>query len=548
MKKVTIFLLIAVLFLLTACAIQETPSQPSDTDGDNISTDDPIGGTGDSDEEQYEFGDAVTMKNDSFYKNFTAEEKQLYYDLWNENTTVAVKMDISGYELDKINEAYVDYRNTGNSTKADTYRKCNLTIVVNGTSYYYEDVGVRMRGNTSRREFCTNGNIYAPVHFRFSFNETFDGEEYADGAWGADIRTDWTDEDARDARDDRTFATMKKIYYKWNKNYDQTYIRELYANRMFLANGVLAPHITLTQIAIKQDGKMQNFGVGNLYETIDKAFIKRNFDKQTRGGDLYKCSWAVSPANLNAKESYGVETPTQRFNYSLKTNDDRTAADYNHHKDLLAFLDILQKDKNASDFCTALESVLDMDYFTRYEAVNYLLGNPDCIRNNSNNYYLYFTPQGKAYFIPYDYDRCLGANMDWNPSGNSMTQYTPFQTTGSQGDITNPLYTKTVLDGGITKYQDMLAAAINKVLDGKWFTMDNYTKLFDAYCANYADVAMPSDSVLVRFGGRVQTHRFVFSLVESSDIETSAKNLSVQKYLEFKRATAENALHLSTDE
>ena len=91
---------------------------------------------------------------------------------------------------------------------------------------------------------------------------------------------------------------------------------------------------------LSQNGKMENMGVGGFYETIDKEFIKRNFDTTTKGGDLYKCTYR---ADFTSASNYGVETPTQRFAYSLKTNNDRSAPDYKHNKDFKKFISVLQK-------------------------------------------------------------------------------------------------------------------------------------------------------------------------------------------------------------
>ena len=566
MKKIAIFLLLIVLvFSFAACGLLNGDNgngggTGNGGNGGGTGTGTGTGGgsgsgggtgggdpTVDPDPYEYEFGDSVSYNNDKFYEDYTEEDKELYYELWKETTTISIKVDITPYELNKINEAFYDYKK-GNSAKADTYRKCNLTITVNGKDYYYEEVGIRMRGNTSRREFVgSNGLIYDFVHFRFNLSETFDGEEYESGAWGSDIYHDWSsDKSGRKARKNRAFATMEKFYYKWNKNYDQTYVREIYANRMFQAYGILAPHVTLAQFQMKQNGAMENLGVGNLYETVDKAFIKRNFDKARKGGDLYKCSYG---ADFTKLESYGVETATQTFTYSLKTNDDRESADYNHHAYLKAFIEMLQTNKTAADFKEKLETMVDMDYFTRFEAVNYLLGNPDCIRNNKNNFYVYFVPvtdgdytKTKAYVIPYDYDRCLGADVDWNPTGNSMVNAKPYAKNNGVDTCNNPLYTKTILEGGTAEYRAMYTQQIKKVLAGSWFTYENYQKLYNAYKANYASVAMPSQAIKNQCGSKIDMSRFVFNETESSAIDRSDVNLTVKLYLEKKYATANNAL------
>ena len=521
-------------FTIDTKSAQADPA-PGGDDGDDD-------GDGDGDDEpgdtSFTFGDAVTKNNTAFYKDYTAEEKALYYTLWEETTSVRLKVDIAPSELRKIHEA----QESRDVVKQDTYRKCNLTITVNGTDYYYDEVGIRMRGNTSRRDFCDeSGRIYAYVHYRFNLSETFDGEEYENGAWGSDILHDWSgDASGRKARKNRNFATMEKFYYKWNKNYDQTYIREVYANRMFSAYGVLAPHITLTQLSIKQNGNMESLGIGTLYETVDKQFIKRNFDKENKGGDLYKCSYTNEPADLSSAHGYGIG---DEYIYSLKTNDDPTDKAYNNHKYLLAFIEALGE-KNTTLFEQKIESLMDMDYFARFEAVNYAAGNPDCIRNNFNNYYLYFTPSGKAFVIPYDYDRCFGINKDWNPSGNGMTQAGPYDTYsyGAKRNNTNPLYTKTILSGGIEKYRELYKAKLKLVLDGDWLKYDNFLPIYNAYKATYSSYATPSQTIMNNCGGAVNMSRLGFSTDGTSDYGNDYDNISVQDYMTAKRSKLQSSI------
>ena len=523
--------------------LHTNPEEPADSyfviDGDGVEIE-PMPGDGEYDfgDDVYEFGDEISKNNTAFYKDYTEADKELYYTLWKESTFVSLKVDIEPEELQKINEAFV----SGDIVKQDTYRKCNLTITVNGKDYYYEEVGIRMRGNTSRRTFCDeNGRIYAYVHYRFSLSETFDGDEYKNGAWGSDIAHDWSNDTAgRKARKDRSFATMEKFYYKWNKNYDQTYIREIYANRMFQAYGILAPHITLTQLSIKQNGKMESLGIGNLYETIDKQFIKRNFDKANKGGDLYKCTYSSGPADLSSAISYGIG---DEYNYSLKTNDDPESADFNNHKYLLDFISILGE-KNSNTFAEKLQSVMDMHYFTRFEAVNYAAGNPDCIRNNFNNYYLYFTPAGKVYIIPYDYDRCFGINRDWNPSGNGMTAAGPYDTHsyGANGRNTNPLYSRTILSGGIAKFRKLYQLKLRLVLDGKWMKYENFQSIYGVYRSKYNNFTAPSNAIMASCGDNIDWSRLSFSESGTDDFGSYYLNISVKDYLTKKRQTLERLI------
>ncbi len=546
MKK--LFCLILSLLIIAGgigCAKNSSEEQITQNSSSSIDEEAVDSSVKDNDQTQNDesafFGDEYSALNEDFYSDYSAEEKELYYSLWDSEVKIGLYVDIAPYELSKIDEAYDDYRN-GNTYKADTYRKCNLTITVNGKEYYYEEVGIRMRGNTSRREFCNeNGNIFDFVHFRFSLSETFDGEEYEAGSWGQEIYHEWSDKDARKARKNRSFATMEKFYYKWNKNYDNSYIREIYANKTFSAFGILAPHITLANLNLLQNGTMENMGVGGLYETIDKSFIERNFGSDTKGGDLYKCTYK---ADFTSATNYGVETPTQRFAYTLKTNNDRSDPEYKHNKDFKNFISVLSKSVNATDFESALEEVVDMDYFARFEAVNYLMGNPDCIRNNCNNFYLYFTPQGKSYLIPYDYDRCLGINQDWNPSSNGMIYEAPFSTTTPNGSVSNPLYLKTILNAQKFAYRSIYAQKLREVLQSEWFYYTNFEGYYLNYKENYQALAMPSNNICAYIRDRISVDRFFFSDGGASKNEYSStnKNISTKDYMEIKRQTAEKAL------
>ena len=66
--------------------------------------------------------------------------------------------------------------------------------------------------------------------------------------------------------------------------------------------------------------------------------------------------------------------------------------------------DDIQKVK---DFYT---NKMDGDLFLRTYAINVILGMNDDYWVNNNNFYFYFDTDGKAYFIPYDYDNILGVS------------------------------------------------------------------------------------------------------------------------------------------
>jgi hypothetical protein len=185
-------------------------------------------------------------------------------------------------------------------------------------------------------------------------------------------------------------------------------------------------------------------------------------------------------------------------------------------------------DVNDEDFVAKVEKVVPMNYFVQLEAVNYLLGNPDCIRNNYNNYYTYFAPSGFAIFGVYDYDWSLGNT--WNNNDVKTEYIKPNDVRGALGDCQNPLYRKTFLKGGNTYYNQLLKDKIAEILQGEYFTYEYYKTFMDAFWKSYQNLIEPS------------------SVLKNSLTEVDCNYLSrfdgttVQNYINTKRATAEKAM------
>ena len=193
------------------------------------------------------------------------------------------------------------------------------------------------------------------------------------------------------------------------------------------------------------------------------------------------------------------------------------------------------------NFTEAFEAMMSPDYFARFEACNYLAGNPDCIRNHYNNYYLYFTPQGKAYLIPYDYDRCFGVTTEWNPQ-NGMLYTDPFSESNTDdGYNHNPLYTRTIL-GPNAPYRDLYASKLAKILGEEWFTLEHFQTIYEAYRAVYSTRTAPSQTIARQVRGNVATGKMTFSLDGTRDYGSTSENISIADYMRIKRETALAAL------
>ena len=136
-------------------------------------------------------------------------EDQLYLQLFDPKNKIEVDLDMPDSELQKLQDDYDRYREMG--SKSPIYRKANVSITITNArdtvTYRIPEVGVRMKGNTSRTDFYNaEEGIYNFIHLRLDFQETFTDETY----YGSD-RNVWSDEKKLQQRKDRTFATLEKL-------------------------------------------------------------------------------------------------------------------------------------------------------------------------------------------------------------------------------------------------------------------------------------------------------------------------------------------------
>ncbi len=416
-----------------------------------------------------------TTTKPAYNGNSVAEEK-LYQSLFDINSKISIKIDISDSELLKLQQDYDKYKNKG--SKSPIYRIASkVTFTINGKDYTIDDVGIRLKGNTSRTDFYNSSKgIYNMTHFRLSFDETFDNSKY----YGSESKK-WNDAD-RKARKKRTFATLNGLEIKWNRNYDQTYIREYYTSQMYRENGVLCAKNNISQMNISGD----NMGVYIIYEPVDNNFIERNLPKEDWGGDLYKVGWTYNPADYTNNVTYGIEDEDNGkfYNFDLKTN--KKTSKHEKLKNLLKVINSPSLTK------TQFEKIVDKDYWIKFTAISYFVGNPDDMRNNYNNHYVYFLKSsGKAIFIPYDNDRTLGVTCGYNPTTTGMTTVSPFSTKaeGNRNLQVNPLYKKTVINNGF--YISEYTSELKKIANSKWLTMSNFKPIYEIAKAHYNNVTTP---------------------------------------------------------
>lgn len=441
------------------------------------------------------------------------EQEKIYEKLFDINSKVSIDIDVSDEELQKIQDDYEKYSYT--HSKSPIYRRADkVTITIDDDKYELDDVGIRMKGNMSRTDFYDEkkGGIYNLIHFKLSFDEAFDNEEY----YGDDAE-EWKDSEKLKERKARTFATLDKLEVKWNKNYDNAYVRQSYSYEMFRNFGVIAPKNSFAQVM--RNG--ENYGVFMIGETVDKKFIERNFDEEDQGGDLYKASWTFKPANYTKQMTYGINNPDENkfYNLDLKTNKKTS-----QNEKLENMLNVLNGENVTKE---DLEKVIDMDNFVKFAAVSYFLGNPDDLRNNYNNHYIYFLKSsGKAVFIPYDYDRTLGITHSYNPEYTGMTEVSPFSeyAEGNGSSQANPLYKYTILSNGyfIDEYKKSLA----EIASSGWMQPQRIESEYETVRKNYEDVA-----VIDKKFENLENDRLEFSLDGEFNYGDDEYNMSVSEYM-----------------
>ncbi len=223
-----------------------------------------------------------------------------------------------------------------------------------------EDVGIRLRGNTSRTQ--------PKRSFKIKFKE-FDGGK---------------------------FFGYKKFNLKAENN-DPSMVREMLAMQTFRNANVAATRTHHTEFYINDE----YMGIYLNVEQLDDEFVAARFNNDT--GNLYKCTW---PATL--------EDDGQIYDdgfYELKSNED-----INDRSILAHFVDVLNNTSN-EDFQVEIEKVFNVQPYIRYLAVEALIGHWDGYSYNKNNFYLYENPDnGLIEFMPYDTDNTFGidwVNRDW---------------------------------------------------------------------------------------------------------------------------------------
>lgn len=274
-------------------------------------------------------------------------------------------------------QTLLDAFNRNNNTQE--YIPVNVAYSEGGKTQEVTKAGLRLKGNTSRRYPGEAGNLHH-VHFGLHFSEY--------------------------VKDQKLLGTSR-LDLKWFKD-DPAYCREVFCYDLFHRAGVwTAVSSGYTRLWVIIGNKETYMGVYELMEHVKGDYIKRRQDAfGGKGGHLWKARWGADFKDPNAY--MGADDNKTDFTYELKSD----AAEFPAAKsELQTFIRNLNN-KSGEEFFSWAETAMDVPLLLRTYAVNVAVGMWDDYWNNSNNYYFYFNPQGKFFFIPYDYDNTLGTSMD----------------------------------------------------------------------------------------------------------------------------------------
>ncbi len=330
----------------------------------------------------------------------------------------------------------------------EEYVSGKFAFTKNGSAETLDNIGFRLRGNTSRRRPEGNRgemhNATNPDWHHASFTVSF-----------------------KKFNKTQLFHQSEKLILKWFKD-DAMYAREVFSYDLFEKFGVwTAPQSSYCRLTIKVTGgaKAAYFGVYQMIEPVDDTYLNNRTSFFTTTGNLWKANWGATLKDPS-QSNMGIENITLTSNYTpiydYKGSKTNLAAAKTQLSDFITQVN----SKTGDDFKNYISQKMDVNLFLKTYAVNVTVGMWDDYWSNSNNFYFYFDAAGKFYFIPYDYDNTLGTSLMMKDSG--------IQDPLNWGNnVEHPLVAKVL---SIPEYRTQYIKYLNDLMDKK----------YDLFYVNYA--------------------------------------------------------------
>lgn len=265
--------------------------------------------------------------------------------------------------------------------ETESYMKADLTLTDSTGTSSFEDVGVRLKGNSS---YSHPGNKKS---LKIDFNKYVKGQNY-DG--------------------------LKKLNFS-NGFKDPSLMREKLFFDQCRAVNVPAPRANFANVYI--NGTL--WGFYTVIEQIDDQFLDwRILDDD---GNLFKAAdnFGFGPGGGGGDEAdlgyYGMDQSAYEDRYQLKSNEEE-----NDWTDLIDFISFINN-STATEFENNLSKHIELDEYLRSAALDNLFSNLDSYTESARNYYLYHNlTTDKWEWIKWDGNESFGS-YGGGPGMSSMT-------------------------------------------------------------------------------------------------------------------------------
>ena len=225
--------------------------------------------------------------------------KEGYDYVWDDKAIPEVHLSVS---LDEWNRLLALYDANSFTTQ---YVAATVTFVKDGETTVIDNVGLRLKGNTSRRR---PEGWYGQQHQR-------DNTDWHHAHFGVNLRK-YADDDAH------TIQGVRKLHLKWFKD-DPMYVREMFCYELFRRAGVwtaVRDNYCRLWIHVEGDSQEAYYGVYELLEPIDKRYLR---DRKNRfgasNGFLWKCRNSAAGLNNPNGDIWYDDDTDDRHAYTLET-------------------------------------------------------------------------------------------------------------------------------------------------------------------------------------------------------------------------------------
>jgi spore coat protein CotH len=347
----------------------------------------------------------------------------------------------------------------------------DVTLKFNGK--IWKNTGFRLKGNSTLQTTWSSGIYKLPFRLNFDkFEDTYPGIA------------------------NQHFYGFKELSFSPGYK-DQSLIKEKLTSDLFRLGGVAAPQTAFYRVFIDIGTGSKYWGVYCGVELPDDNMVISQMGEET--GNLYK-----PESNLTS------------FTQSLfEKKNNETAADYSDVQNFIATLNSSNRISNSTLWRSNLEIVFNVDYFTKWLAINNAIVNWDTYGNMAHNYYLYNHASNKFMWIPWDNNEAMlnspgitGTTSSGGPGGMSGLSLSMNEVT-----TTWPLIRYIADDGSyMQKYKDNL----------KRFTSNVITQsATDALIDKYYSIVEP---YAVGVNGEQPGYTFLTSSNSFAEAKTYLKN------------------------